>query len=65
MAHKGHSDGTRRTAPSCFSLTAWIHGNFDQSPKAEKLSWACYAILGINLGMVPVLAVLIANQLQV
>jgi hypothetical protein len=33
--------------------------------KAEKSSWAYYAILGINLGMVPVLAVLIANQLQV
>ena len=30
-------------------------------PKAEKASWAYSAILGINLGMVPVLAVLIAN----
>ena len=34
-------------------------------PKAEKSSWAYYAILGTNLGMVPVLAILIANQLQV
>ena len=34
-------------------------------PNAEKSSWAYYAILGTNLGMVPVLAVLIANQLQV
>lgn len=33
-------------------------------PKAEKTPWAYYAILGINLGMVPVLAVLIANQLH-
>jgi hypothetical protein len=34
------------------------------SPKEGKTSWTYYAILGINLGMVPVLAVLIANQLH-
>ena len=29
----------------------------------ERSSWALYAILGINLGMLPVFAALIANQL--
>jgi len=33
--------------------------------KAEKSSWAYFAILGTILGMVPVLAVLITDQLQV
>ncbi len=34
-----------------------------QNPNAERPSLAMYAILGINLGLVPVFATLIANRL--
>ena len=53
MAHKSHSDCTRRSAPSRFCLRAWIHRNFDESPKAGKFSWAYYASDAVCVVVIP------------